>query len=317
MRFDVYADRLARETSTPGDPWMRLTLHHLAARDMGIAPTGGATDDWQNRALKSMRQPDENLDTWQLTDWFDRTFDAGRITAADVHLLPVGSFAMTFRFTLRTPYLSRGVDVLMPTENPILREPVFQTPMVATTSWKGMLRDTMADENAFKATSDDLLEKELRNLFGPPTGENDSPVRIQGAIRITPTFFGKTGREVISPHSRDTKVVREGRGPIGLETVPAKASGWFRAIYVPVDQTRNGAIGDVLAHSLKVLEALRRALKSLLLIRGIGAKTSSGFGLATNSLAEPARIFVRETDGVAVFREIESLPKLTGQLVQL
>jgi len=79
----------------------------------------------------------------------------------DMDMLPFGSFALTFTFTLRTPYISKDDVSLHILDNPVRKDRVFGLPMVASTTWKGLLRATM-----MQPLASDLLSKKIdENVF--------------------------------------------------------------------------------------------------------------------------------------------------------
>jgi len=67
---------------------------------------------------------------------------------ASADLLPHLSFVLCVPFRLRKPYLSRDERDFYLLDNPVRKEKVFQVPMVASTSWKGVLRGVMSAEVA-------------------------------------------------------------------------------------------------------------------------------------------------------------------------
>jgi len=87
--------------------------------------------------------------------------------------LPRLSFLLYIPFRLQKPYLSEDERDFYLIDNPLRREKVFQTPMVASTSWKGALRSAMiqklaADLHSGRKNESDFLEERLRlyRLFG-------------------------------------------------------------------------------------------------------------------------------------------------------
>jgi CRISPR-associated protein Cmr2 len=58
----------------------------------------------------------------------------------DLDCLPSLSFMLHISFKLRKPYLSKDDRTFHLLDNPVRKDKVFQTPMVASTSWKGALR---------------------------------------------------------------------------------------------------------------------------------------------------------------------------------
>lgn len=86
--------------------------------------------------------------------WSQQRYDFGKIpdefkfvpAEADmISLLPF-SFLLIVPFCLKKPYLSKDEHSFYLLDNPLRRDKVFRTPMVAPTSWKGALRAAMLRE---------------------------------------------------------------------------------------------------------------------------------------------------------------------------
>lgn len=93
---------------------------------------------------------------------------------------------------------------------------------------------------------------------------------FRGCLYFYPTYFEDIGLEVINPHRRDTGA---GTQPILMECVPKDTCGEFKLLYAPL----TGSNRDVRVSDLDIVVS---GLWTLLAEVGIGAKTSSGFGLA-------------------------------------
>jgi CRISPR/Cas system CMR subunit Cmr6 (Cas7 group RAMP superfamily) len=224
-----------------------------------------------------------------------------------------------FTFILAKPYLSQNDESFYTIDNPVRKEKIFKVPTVASSSWKGKLRwiatkllvdqvDTLSDEV--------FAQRRLRLtlLFGDEKGEELGEVKAlakhldnvrprakelyrrrvkeyfevdldkslphhAGRVYLYPTFFDCIDLEVINPHDRETKT---GRMPIYLESVPIGAEGTFSLLYSPFD-----LIGKMEDHRLEVaedLETVAEAVQAIMLTYGFGAKTTSGFGGAEDTL---------------------------------
>lgn len=266
-----------------------FAIHHWEARRGSVTALREA---WEEREYGKPTRPIDDLKTWKLANWFKDSFDSSHQTISDVSALPLGSFVVSFKFQLKTPFLSGGDDALYPIDNPILRDRVFGVPLIALSSWKGALRATMREQHPM-GTTGDSLEDQLGALFGSSSDGGDDIERRAGRVRFFPTFFDRMGLEVINPHNRQTKV--GARGPISMECVPRGGAGWFRLLYVPFDQIGQKS-EDIRLHTMYYLRAIGLAVVSLLTTRGIGAKTSSGFGLVQDNLVEPVRPLVKLHD---------------------
>ncbi|GET42749.1 RAMP superfamily CRISPR-associated protein [Microseira wollei] len=175
--------------------------------------------------------------------------------------LPSLSFMLRVPFKLQKPYLSKDDRTFHLLDNPVRKDKVFQTPMVASTSWKGALRATL-----WQLGHQEDNEQIIR-LFGDAREDEKGQA---GRLYFYPTFFDKIGLEVINPHDRKTGT---GKNPILIECVPIGATGDFVILYVPF-----GKIDESLV--AKDLEVVAKGVEAMLAVYGFGAKTSSGFGLA-------------------------------------
>lgn len=101
-----------------------------------------------------------------------------------------------------------------------------------------------------------------------------------GRLYFSPTFFTQIGLEIVNPHSRKTGA---GELPILFESVPEGASGIFTLLYVPFDlicRDEKSRRAQVAAD----LQLVVKGLQAMLCVYGFGAKTSSGFGIATETV---------------------------------
>jgi len=104
-------------------------------------------------------------DAWQerlTADAILQTFHFIPDSSSITHL-PSLSFLLHITFRLQKPYLSKDERDFYLLDNPLRREKVFQTPMVAATSWKGALRAAMVQQLAQWWNSLEPSEKEMRN----------------------------------------------------------------------------------------------------------------------------------------------------------
>ncbi len=249
-------------------------------------------------------------------------------------LFPNGTWQLHISFELMKPYLSRDDQQFYIIENPIRKEWVFKNPYIAPSQWKGMLRAAMInlmieEEKTCEAFAERRLRLSL--LFGDEKGELENnckdiakyldesgPVGAKelyrqkvkgcfgfdsdqalpnhsGNLHFFPSFFEKTSLEVINPHSRKTGA---GDKPILFEIVPEKECSTLNILYVPMYGFTNIDYKKRLGIASEDLECVTRGIKYLFSYYGIGAKTSSGFGLAQLVNDEDKnRIFVTIEDG--------------------
>jgi CRISPR-associated protein Cmr2 len=195
----------------------------------------------------------------------------------DLSCLPFGSFYIQFKFKLLKPYISRDDNAFYIVDNPIVREKVFQLPMVRSTAWKGSLHHALWQMGGCQ--NDELQEQQIKRMFG--TANDEQPEKGKsGRLYFYPSFFTQTGMEVINPHDRKTRV---GKNPILIESVPIGAGATFSLLYTPFDrigkeevETRQQVSAD--------MKLVAKGLEALFSIYGFGAKTSSGFGLANDAV---------------------------------
>jgi len=235
--------------------------------------------------------------------------------------LPLDSWFLQFQFTLATPYISKDDESFYVSEgvNPVRKDKVFKVPMIAASSWKGLVRwaamHVRLKENAL-AEKDFAQERLFQTLlFGDENGmgeeDEDSFAHYldylnklavlpyqnllreyfgvasdkslphhRGRLFFYPTFFDLIDIEVINPHSRKTKA---GTHPIYLESVPATAKGTFSLLYVPFNE-REKTHDKIQEQSRKGLVTATDAVTALMRVYGFSAKRTSGFGEAQDDI---------------------------------
>jgi CRISPR-associated protein Cmr2 len=243
----------------------------------------------------SASEPDNSIrDAWQKTlaaNAIPEVFRAVPNSAAIVQMPPL-SFLVHIPFRLQKPYLSKDERSFYLLDNPLRKEKIFQTPMIAATGWKGALRAALW-QLGYKEDHEAILR-----LFGNPRGSEEGQA---GRLHFYSSFFDKISLEVINPHNRATGVGE--RGPILMECVPQGTIGDLVLLYVPF-----GPIGqseaDRRAEIAQDLEVLTEGIQAMLTIYGFGAKTSSGFGIADERLPKPGTLSLRaELPGFAASTE--------------
>jgi len=225
-------------------------------------------DAWQKHlaVVDAQPAPQAHFDFRKLPDTFRFV---PKLDIASVAHLPRLSFLLHIPFRLQKPYLSKGERDFYLLDNPLRREKVFQTPMIASTSWKGALRATLWQLGDKKEKHEITIR-----LFGNPRASDEHQT---GRLHFFPTFFEAIAREVINPHDRKTDVGTP-RGPILMECVPQGSTGELVLLYVPF-----GPMGqsedEKRAQVAQDLEVLAEGIKAMLTTYGFGAKTSSGYGV--------------------------------------
>jgi len=248
-----------------------------------------ATLDWVQTALTD-KDKAQHWQRWQrelappseLLHAFSLLPDLSIIT----HLPPL-SFTLCIPFQLQKPYLSKDERDFHLLDNPLRKEKVFQTPMVAATSWKGALRAALWQ---LGCKGDHEV---VTRLLGNPRGSDEHQA---GRLYFYPTFFDQIGLEVINPHNRKTGVGE--RGPILMECVPQGARGDLFLLYVPFGPLETGGNRREVAEDLQLLA---EGVQAMFTTYGFGAKTSSGFGVAEDRLTKEGKLAIRAelTDEVA------------------
>ena len=257
-------------------------------------------------------------------------------TIPDIALFPRGAWAISFKFRLQKPYISKDDTDLYVIDNPVRKEWVFKVPYVAPTQWKGGLRSAMSRRLAEEAdslsdaafasrrfrlalmfgdekgeelggvkglaeyldtarpTAAGTYREKVRKYFFSPLNDKEPSPSHAGRLRFYPTFFTRIGLEVINPHDR---VRNTGINPIYLESVPTGTEGSFTLLYVPVDlvgryeaRFRTNVAED--------LEMVAVGLQDMFTLFGFGAKTSSGCGVAEESLCGQGDLWLKASDAV-------------------
>ena len=245
----------------------------------------------------------------------------------DLGGFPAGTFTIHFTFTLKTPYLSKDDSPFQLFDNPMRKEWVFKLPYIAATQWKGALQATMVKQlvtwwQGLSKPSQQQRKQfvaqriQLTRLFGTEIenvqhylarcGDNKLEqwykryVRrfqsetgfLAGQLYFYPSFFDRLGLEVINPHDRETGA---GTLPIYLEVVPAGATATFTLLYLPTGANTNQA-----EQNLELV--LNQGIKEMMQSYGFGAKTSSGYGLATINRQSLHVQFRQQTETVVLVK---------------
>lgn len=192
-----------------------------------------------------------------------------------IYQMPAFSFLLRVPFYLRKPYLSKDDTTFYLLDNPVRKEKIFQVPMVAATGWKGALRAAL-----WQLSYREDHEVTIRLLGNPRESETGQA----GRLHFFATFFDKIGLEVINPHSRQSGVGE--RGPILIECAPQGTTGTLLLLYVPFGSLDRREVAED-------LEVTAQGLQAMLTTYGFGAKTSSGFGVVEEQLADQGKLLIR------------------------
>lgn len=203
--------------------------------------------------------------------------------------LPLFSFFLQFDFTLAKPYISQDDESFYIIDNPLKKDKVFKVPLIASTSWKGNLRDAIRKVKNWKDS-----DPRMRRLFG---NEKEAQANFkQGRLQFYPTFLDQIDMEVINPHTRKTKA---GINPIYFEVAPRGTKGYFSLLYIPFDLI--GKPEEAKREAVEDLQAVTEGVRAIMLEYGFSAKKTSGYGVAIEEAIEGtldmAGIELRTSDG--------------------
>ena len=271
MTFDCVCHLAKKQTENPScsEQWVGQYNWRIAVGKKKEAEQ--LRELWKARYLQNRQAPGEALVSREWQDILKLSPTLETLRESDT--LPAGSFFIHCTFTLQKPYLSKDDNDFHITDNPLVREKVFRWPMVRPSGWKGALRHALWQSGHLE---DDT---QRCRIFGK-TLDNDTG--RSGRLYLYPTFFAESDLEIINPHDREKRV---GTKPILLECVPIEAKGTFTLLYVPFDLVGEGEqqIGHQVAEDLQLIAA---GIRAMMTTYGFGAKTSSGFGLAEDSLSD-------------------------------
>ena len=195
-------------------------------------------------------------------------------------LLPPFSFVLSFQFELHKPFLSKDDEAFHLLDNPVRKDRVFQTPMIAASGWKGALRYALWQleypEN----------DSSVISMFGNPRECERHDELHAGRLQFFSSHFNNTANnieyEVVTPHDREKGTVGR-QGPILLETIMAEANNKadFAVAYIPLFHGN-----ETHAEIIRDFRALVKGLHAMMTVYGFGAKTSSGFGIAKDAVRD-------------------------------
>ena len=241
------------------------------------------------------RQIDPN---WKFTEWF-----LPKDLKEKVILLKIV-------FQLKKHFISSDDDIYYPKENPICKDKGFKIPMMRASSWKGALRyvamryilegnnnekikrrlimlklfgtekDSIEEFLNRKFRENNLLEKWKKEVKKLRKRLNVKELHLRGRLIFFPTFFNQINLDVIAPHDRKTKTVKN---PILIEIVPENTRGEFYLLYYPFNLIEK-LFSDKKEVALKEIkedfDMLIEIIPNMFEVYGFGAKTSSGYGIA-------------------------------------
>jgi len=308
MSIDYFVELEKQISSKKPEEWNtgESTVHyHRLIADGKKRDADDSRTKWSKRVSKvSIPEPEHEL--WQMI----------ASPKVDLTYLPYASWFLQFTFTLAKPYISKDDNPFYIIDNPIVRDKVFQLPMVRSTSWKGNLYSAL-----WQLGHDKQDDEQMQRLFGEIRGEEGGRA---GRLFFYPTFFTQTSLEIINPHDRKRRV---GKNPILFESVPAGARGTFTLLYVPFDLIGKDE-NEIQNQALADLQLVAEGLKEMFLTYGFSAKRTSGYGVAeekvTNGiltgrfpgLAAPAPTQPWPIWTFSTFAELVDIPAKIAQQLQ-
>lgn len=192
-------------------------------------------------------------------------------------------FSLCVGFELQSPWFAKDDRPSHPLDNPVRKDPVFGTPYLSASSWKGLLRWACRmeqlpgllehlHEHPGESLRESGWEDDATNrwLFGNQKGTGGHFQR--GVLAFHPTWFDRIGYEIINPHSRTR---RAGTHPIPYEVVPAGTTGHFSLLFAPPP----GSHPREAVEPEAVVDRILTATCELLTCYGISAKRTAGWGL--------------------------------------
>ena len=226
---------------------------------------------WQKWFFSARDKPSQRLESWGLQNFYQANWERPTI---DLAPLPPFSWFLQFTFKLAKPYISKDDNPFYIIDNPIVRDKVFQLPMVRSTGWKGNLYSAL-----WQLGHDKQDDEQMQRLFGETRGEEGG---WAGRLFFYPTFFTQTSLEIINPHDRKRRV---GKNPILFESVPIGAQSTFSLLYVPFDLIGKEE-SDIRQQALADLKLIAEGLSAMFLTYGFSAKRTSGYGVAEDKIVK-------------------------------
>lgn len=209
----------------------------------------------------------------------------------DVALLPAGSAAVSLRFKLLSPLLTRDDDPFYLFDNPVRKDRSFRVPFLSAASIKGLAAD--AFQRGFPGTvpwvelgakdQDRTIryrrdQASARRLFGIASDEPDTFASEAGRVHFSPVWFSHVQFLVMNPTREDGSGI--GTQPIQFEAIaPVDDKG--RVLHAQVDFFYFNPAGTPesnLAYARTDLACLVGAMASWWPALGLGAKRLAGYG---------------------------------------
>jgi CRISPR/Cas system CMR subunit Cmr6 (Cas7 group RAMP superfamily) len=193
----------------------------------------------------------------------------------EIQSLPPYSWFLQFKFDLERPVSTGDEPSLAPTDNMFRVERATGLPLFAASSWKGCFGAALRE-----IVSAEEFEDASRILMGGTPGENEIDEAARGRLTFFSSYFDKLATYVFHPLNRKTKTGT----PITVQVVPEKATAFFSLLYTPLAQFFTLPESQLRRQYAEHKTFALQAVHAMFRLTGFGAKTSSGFGTARDSI---------------------------------
>jgi len=239
----------------------------------------------------------------------------------EVRRLPFLSFMISFPFSLEKPYISKDDEVFYLLDNPVRKEKLFRNPMVASSAWKGAMRHALWHLQQWQEDPD--IKDVITRLFGTDNASQTDDF-TSGRLHFFSSFFDKVSMELINPHNRKSGTTAN--GPIMMEAVAKGQKSSFTLLYCFKPNRHDQSDKQSIIEVLKDFAVICQGITAMMTVYGIGAKTSSGFGVADSIMPNPGgHLAIRIPEGknsdnsestvqVLSFRSFEELNGLISEV---
>ena len=214
-----------------------------------------------------------------------------RAPAVDIAVLPAFSAAVTLRFQLLTPLLTRDDDPFYLFDNPVRKDHIFGVPFLAAASLKGLAADAFQrgfpHDLPWTELGDKDQERKMRyrqdaptakRLFGIASDDMDKFPSEAGRLHFSPTWFSHVQYLVMNPTKTDGSGI--GTLPIQFEAV-ASVTDKGKPVQAEISFFYFNPAGAKEADEATVrsdLACLIGALAAWWPALGLGAKRLAGYG---------------------------------------
>ncbi len=254
----------------------------------------------------------------------------------DIFMFPQGSWAVSFNFKLKKPYISRDDTDFYIIDNPIRKEWIFRLPYIAASQWKGALRAAMVKQLVEKADSlsdEEFAERrfQLALMFGDEKGNGE--IEGEGESSGLAEYLNSSKSKAASLYQKkicrlfpckDNEQLPNHAGclyfyptyftSLGLEVInphDRETGAGAQPIYFEcVPHDTDGAFvllyvplhrtdkdrDETKKYAIDDLQLVADGICTMMTQYGFGAKTSGGFGLAEENVEE-GRLVI-DADGI-------------------